>query len=86
MGKTGRIRWCEWCGDPLPEHQGPGRPRRYCRDSHKALAYQLRRDARLLQAMGVAEIRCDVRTQDHAPPRPPGPPPPVAEPKQGSLF
>lgn len=36
---------CAWCGDPVPETGGPGRPARYCRRSHRQRAYEARREA-----------------------------------------
>ena len=33
---------CEWCGVDLPKVAGPGRPRRYCRASHRQRAYEAR--------------------------------------------
>lgn len=37
-----KYKQCEWCGDPLPESTGPGRPSKYCGASHRQLAYQAR--------------------------------------------
>ena len=36
---------CEWCGDMMPPRRGRGRPRRYCRPSHRQRAYEARREA-----------------------------------------
>lgn len=36
---------CVWCGDPVPVRNGPGRPARYCRRSHRQRAYEARREA-----------------------------------------
>lgn len=34
-------RTCEWCGDPI-DYSGVGRPPRYCKDSHRKRASELR--------------------------------------------
>lgn len=34
---------CEWCGEHIAKGNGPGRPRRYCRPSHRQRAYEARR-------------------------------------------
>ncbi|WP_331764890.1 hypothetical protein [Streptomyces sp. NBC_01238] len=34
-------RTCEWCGDPV-DYSGVGRPPRYCKDSHRKRASELR--------------------------------------------
>jgi len=34
---------CLWCGEPLSQNGGVGRPRRYCRRSHRQRAYEARR-------------------------------------------
>lgn len=31
---------CAWCGEPFPKSSGPGRPRRYCRRSHRQRHYE----------------------------------------------
>jgi hypothetical protein len=36
---------CEWCGRPIPVRAGPGRPRRFCRQSCKQRAHEARRRA-----------------------------------------
>jgi hypothetical protein len=41
------ARSCSWCGGPLVEAPGPGRPRLYCRPSHRQRAYEARREAKL---------------------------------------
>jgi len=46
---------CEWCGEGFPKSTGPGRPRRYCRRSHRQRHYE----ARLLgerRQLGVDEV------------------------------
>ena len=34
---------CIWCGEEFLDAPGPGRPRRYCRSSHRQRAYEARR-------------------------------------------
>lgn len=31
---------CAWCGEPLAERSGPGRPQRFCRRSHRQRHYE----------------------------------------------
>lgn len=51
-----KSRQCEWCGDPLPELNGPGRPSKYCSASHRQLAYQARQqDEAVRRQMSKAE-------------------------------
>lgn len=38
-------RHCAWCGGAFRVARGPGRPRRYCRPSHRQRAYEARREA-----------------------------------------
>lgn len=33
---------CDWCGRRFAPTRGPGRPRRYCRPSHRQRAYEAR--------------------------------------------
>lgn len=40
---TNRDAYCAWCGGELPVQTGGGRPRRYCRRSHRQRAYEARR-------------------------------------------
>ena len=40
-----RTRHCVWCGGSFRVPTGPGRPRRYCRPSHRQRAYEARREA-----------------------------------------
>ncbi len=44
-GVTGErvAQRCRWCGRPLPEPQGPGRPRRFCRAGCRQQAYLARK-------------------------------------------
>ena len=42
---TERVHHCVWCGGAFPAPVGPGRPRRYCRPSHRQRAYEARREA-----------------------------------------
>ena len=37
------VSTCGWCGRVLAKSGGPGRPRRYCRRSHRQRAYEARR-------------------------------------------
>ncbi len=50
---------CAWCGGAIPPTRGPGRPRRYCRASHRQRHYEARRLAtsRGLQADDVLVTR-----------------------------
>jgi len=50
--KRQTSRRCRWCGRPLSERAGPGRPPEYCRPSHRQRDYEARRRAREL---GLAE-------------------------------
>ncbi|MCP3994666.1 MAG: hypothetical protein GY722_06340 [bacterium] len=42
MTLFGSTRRCEWCGAEFRVAQGPGRPARYCRRSHRQRAYEAR--------------------------------------------
>jgi hypothetical protein len=46
---------CGWCGRPVEQHPGRGRPRGFCRRSCRQRAYESRRRAREL-GLGDAEI------------------------------
>ncbi len=37
------LQRCAWCGAGFAPNRGPGRPRRYCRPSHRQRAYEARR-------------------------------------------
>lgn len=60
---------CAWCGEGLPEHSGRGRPRLYCKRSHRQRAYEARalpdtrtvegRKAALAAAGGICYICYD---------------------------
>jgi hypothetical protein len=39
------ARRCRWCQRPLPERDGPGRPREYCRQGCRQRDYEARRRA-----------------------------------------
>lgn len=39
------VRHCAWCGGVFTVGRGPGRPKRYCRASHRQRAYEARREA-----------------------------------------
>jgi hypothetical protein len=43
------VRRCAWCRRPLPASSGPGRPRRYCRQSCRQRDYEARARARELR-------------------------------------
>lgn len=49
------VSRCRWCGGPLPDSEGPGRPRRYCRRSHRQRAYEARRLASA-HALGPEDV------------------------------
>jgi len=40
-----KMMHCAWCGGGFARSQGRGRPRRYCRASHRQRAYEARRFA-----------------------------------------
>lgn len=40
---TERSNACAWCGEVISNGGAPGRPRRYCRRSHRQRAYEARR-------------------------------------------
>lgn len=42
---------CTWCGAAIPASGGPGRPRRFCKRSHRQRHYEARR---LATAQGLA--------------------------------
>ena len=46
---------CAWCGDAMPAQRGRGRPRRYCRPSHRQRAYEARREAQR-RGLGPDEV------------------------------
>lgn len=48
---TKEIRRCLWCAASIPEPSGPGRPRVFCRRSHRQRHYEARR---LANAQGLA--------------------------------
>ena len=41
------IDRCAWCGERMARSSGPGRPRRYCRPSHRQRHFEARREATL---------------------------------------
>jgi hypothetical protein len=43
--KVGSGRRCGWCGRPIADSGGFGRPRRFCRPSCRQRAYEARRRA-----------------------------------------
>ena len=43
---------CPWCSDIVPSRGGPGRPRRFCRRSHRQRHYEARR---LAAAQGIGQ-------------------------------
>ncbi len=38
-----KLPRCAWCAEPLPQSSGVGRPRVYCRRSHRQRHYEARR-------------------------------------------
>lgn len=54
------IRHCAWCGGAIPDSGGPGRPRRYCRRSHRQRAFEARR---LGSARGLAQGEAVIATK-----------------------
>lgn len=53
-GRHQEERRCLWCGQRFALNPGPGRPRRYCRPSHRQRAYESRRLARA-HALGAGQ-------------------------------
>ncbi len=51
MTKQADARRCPWCAAVIPEAGGPGRPRRFCKRSHRQRHYEARR---LAAAQGIA--------------------------------
>lgn len=51
MTESGELRRCPWCAEIVPTAGGPGRPRRFCRRSHRQRHYEARR---LAAAQGIA--------------------------------
>lgn len=51
MTKSIEIRRCQWCASALPRPVGPGRPRRFCKRSHRQRHYEARK---LAAAQGIA--------------------------------
>lgn len=49
--KSEEIQRCLWCATPVPRSAGPGRPRRFCKRSHRQRHYEARR---LASAQGIA--------------------------------
>ena len=41
--ESDQILRCRWCGRELAPSTGPGRPREYCRRSHRQRAFEARR-------------------------------------------
>jgi len=54
------IRHCAWCGGVIPDSGGPGRPRRYCRRSHRQRAFEARR---LGSARGLSQGEAVISTE-----------------------
>jgi hypothetical protein len=46
---------CDWCGAGFATSQGPGRPSRYCRRSHRQRAYEARQLAAVHQ-LGLDDV------------------------------
>ncbi|HDH25923.1 MAG TPA: hypothetical protein ENH00_07005 [Actinobacteria bacterium] len=59
---TKHANRCAWCGGALPRRKGPGRPRRYCKQSCRQQAHIARKlaDARGLGADDVLVSRRDL--------------------------
>ena len=51
MTKPGEIRRCRWCASVIAAPVGPGRPRRFCKRSHRQRHYEARK---LAAAQGIA--------------------------------
>lgn len=51
MTKQSNIRRCPWCAAAVPAPVGPGRPRRFCKRSHRQRHYEARK---LAAAQGIA--------------------------------
>ncbi|MCB2223901.1 MAG: hypothetical protein KQH83_06955 [Actinobacteria bacterium] len=51
---TKHIRHCAWCGGAIPDTGSVGRPRRYCRRSHRQRAFEARRSGRA-RGLGAGE-------------------------------
>lgn len=49
--KSTEFRRCAWCAQIVPATGGPGRPRRFCKRSHRQRHYEARR---LAAAQGIA--------------------------------
>ena len=49
------IDRCAWCGERMARSTGPGRPRRYCRVSHRQRHYEARREA-VLRDLNPGEV------------------------------
>jgi hypothetical protein len=58
---TKQTERCVWCGEVVAKAPGPGRPRRYCRDSHRQRAYEARRLA-TRRGLGADEVLITRRT------------------------
>ena len=43
MKRTRNQLVCRWCGEEFPATPGPGRPKLFCRASHRQRAYEARR-------------------------------------------
>ena len=46
---------CDWCGEPFPKKSGPGRPRKFCRRSHRQRHYEAQRVGEQ-RRIGVDEV------------------------------
>src|SRR5262245_25358259 len=54
-------RRCQWCGRGLPDAAGRGRPRQFCKDGCRQMAYSARRRA---AELGLGESELIVARQD----------------------
>ena len=55
------IHRCSWCGERIARGSGPGRPRKYCRPSHRQRHYEARREA---EARSLGPGEAVFRTED----------------------
>ncbi|MGI9647521.1 MAG: hypothetical protein ACR2OI_03285 [Acidimicrobiia bacterium] len=46
---------CQWCAAAIPARAGPGRPRRFCKRSHRQRHYEARKLA-AVQGIGADEV------------------------------
>ena len=61
MSEPETTRRCRWCGRPVLQADGPGRPRQFCRDGCRQQAYLARR---LAEAHGLTDDELVVSRAD----------------------